>query len=82
MPPRKANIMNPYHTKESLSFKQFLNQCDHIVASKIGLGIYDLPDAQWRDYYDSGLCPSDAVWTADDEYWDSQLFNIWDSEQA
>lgn len=56
-----------------MTFEQFIKKCDAIVASHIGLGIDDLPDACWRDYYDDGLSPADAIEVADLDYWDGRL---------
>jgi hypothetical protein len=50
-------------------FKTWLAQCDKIVASKLGVGLHDMPDANWRDYYDDGLTPHDACDCAFEDQW-------------
>ena len=57
----------------TLTFDQWYKRCDMIVASVCGLGVDDLPDANWRDYYEDGMTPRDAVECADLDYWDEQL---------
>ena len=42
----------------------------------IGLGIHDLADATWRDYYDCGMTPRDAIECANDDAWDGELSEI------
>jgi hypothetical protein len=32
-----------------------------IATNKVGLGIHDLADACWRDYYEDGLHPLEAL---------------------
>ena len=38
-------------TPEKTSFDVWLRQCDKIVSGKIGVGLHDLADADWRGYY-------------------------------
>ena len=37
------------------NFKEWMNKCDSIVQSTLGLGLHDMPDANWRDYFDDGM---------------------------
>ena len=55
-------------------FMKWYEQCDKIVASYIGLGIDDLPDASWYDYYQDGLSPKEAIACANEDYWDGGLW--------
>ena len=57
-------------------YNKWYKQCDKIVASLIGLGIDDLEDASWRDYFDAGMSPRDAIECANDDYWDGELSDI------
>lgn len=59
-------------------FKTWLKECDKIVSSKIGIGIYDLPDAEWSSYFEDGLSPLDGVQCAYEDYWqiDFQFMGI------
>ena len=50
-------------------FKTWLRECDKIVSSQIGIGIYDLPDAEWSSYFEDGLSPLDGVQCAYEDYW-------------
>ena len=43
------------------TFQTWLRKCDAIVSGKVGLGLNDLPDANWRDYFEDGLSPKDAA---------------------
>ena len=58
----------------NLTFDQFTKACDKELAG-LGcpVGIDDMPDACWRDYYDDGMCVIDALQTANDDHWDNQL---------
>jgi len=56
-----------------MSFEEFYKECDKIVVNILGLGIDDLPDAQWMDYYHDEMSPADAVDTANIDFWDGQL---------
>ena len=66
---------------DKLSFKDWEKQCDILVAQRVGFGIYCLPDVLWRDMYDDGLEPIDAI---EDAYYDQwQDFippELWDGE--
>jgi len=55
------------------SFDEWYKECDKIVTGILGLGVDDLPDAQWMDYYHDDMSPFDAVDTANIDYWDGQL---------
>lgn len=58
----------------SLTFEQYMKACDKELAGLgFPLGIDDLPDANWRGYYDDGMCVIDALQTANDDHWDNQL---------
>tara|TARA_Y100000114_G_C11698500_1_gene297248 strand:- start:175 stop:399 length:225 start_codon:yes stop_codon:yes gene_type:complete len=59
-------------------YDTWLQECDKIVSSKIGLSLHDLPDANWGDYHSDGQTPSDAVQCAYDDYWqiDFQFMGI------
>ena len=51
------------------TFGEWMNKVNRIVVSAIGVGVNDLPDATWRDYYDDELSPQEAIEaTADDGY--------------
>jgi hypothetical protein len=51
------------------SFNSFYRECNRIIGNKIGVGIDDLPDARWRDYFDEGMSPHDAIECAYEDYW-------------
>lgn len=42
-------------------FKDWLMRVDLHAERALGLSIMDLPDALWRDWYDDGLSPRDAL---------------------
>ena len=43
------------------SFGEFERECNRVLTNMAGLGIHDLADATWRDYYESGMSPRDAL---------------------
>lgn len=55
------------------SFDKWLRECDNIVSSKLGLGLHDLPDATWRDYFEDGLAPRDATDCAFEDQWCDEI---------
>lgn len=56
-----------------MTFEQWYKACDGIVSRKLGVGVDDLPDACWRDYYDDGMSPSEAIECAAEDAWDDWL---------
>ena len=50
-------------------FSDWYKECDKIVTGILGLGVDDLPDAQWMDYYHDDMTPFEAVDTANIDYW-------------
>ena len=60
-----------------LTFDQWFKRCDGVTAKTFGLGVDDLPDAPWRDYYEDGLSPRDAVECASVDYWDIEDLEQW-----
>lgn len=52
------------------NFDKWLNQCNRVTMAKLhGISLHDMPDASWRDYYDSGLTPTEAFEAAMEDYW-------------
>lgn len=56
-----------------LAFEHWRAQCDLLVTHRYTVGIDDLPDACWRDYYEDGLRPVEAVDTAAEDVWHDDL---------
>ena len=52
-----------------MSFDAWYKECDGIVSRRLGLGVEDLPDATWRDYYEDGLTPDEAIECAKEAAW-------------
>lgn len=44
-----------------LSFKQWLAAVNRILLAKVGMGIGDLADCCYRDWYDDEVSPADAA---------------------
>ncbi len=42
-------------------FAAWMNKVDAIVGARLGLGVHDLPDVMWRDSFDAGDSPAEAV---------------------
>ena len=47
-------------------FAAFLLVADAACRRRLGVSIFDLEDACWRDFYDDGLSPSEALAAARD----------------
>ena len=57
-----------------MTFEEFQKECDlELQKAGLPLSIRDLADARWRDYYDDGMTPRDAIECANDETWDGEL---------
>ena len=54
-------------------YENWISEVDELVTKLTGLGVSDLPDATWYDYYDDGLSPREAIEMANEEWWDDQL---------
>ena len=52
-----------------ISFQEFERECNRVLTNIAGLGIHDLADATWRDYYDDGMTPRSAIECANDDFW-------------
>jgi len=60
------------------TFQTWLRKCDAVVLGKVGLGLHDLPDANWRDYFDDGLSPAAAADCAYEDQWcDEMTSYLW-----
>lgn len=44
-----------------MSFAEWMKAVDRACAARVGLSIHDLPDVCFRDLFDSGCDPSEAV---------------------
>ena len=51
-----------------MTFDEFMTACDAICTAKIGFGVDDMPDLTWRDFFDDGMSPQDAIDCAMDEW--------------
>ena len=66
---------------DKLDYEQFERECNRVLTNMAGLGIHDIEDATWRDYYNDGLPPKDAVNSAIEDSQDDDLKNfIWYGE--
>jgi|TARA_R110002096_G_scaffold345081_2_gene538600 hypothetical protein len=61
-----------------MEFSKWLSKCDTVVLSTLGLGLHDMPDANWRDYFDDGLSPKDAFDTAAEDHWQDEMAMLYD----
>jgi hypothetical protein len=62
-----------YVSCDTKTYEAFEKACDRKLQSIIGFGINDLADATWRDYYDAGMSPIDAIHCANDDAWDGEI---------
>jgi len=44
-----------------MDYKNWMRCVDALCRTKIGLSIHDLPDMPFRDWFDDGYTPKDAV---------------------
>lgn len=44
-----------------LPFRAWFAKVDAAVAAKVGIGVLDLPDYPYRDWYDDGVTPAAAA---------------------
>ena len=65
-----------YEEIENPTYEQFEKECNRQVTNMAGLGIHDLADASWRDYFDTGMPPRAAIECANDDFWDGELSDI------
>jgi len=60
------------------TFQTWLRKCDAVVLGKVGFRLHDLPDANWRDYFDDGLSPAAAADCAYEDQWcDEMTSYLW-----
>jgi hypothetical protein len=52
------------HAGEDRDFAAFLLVADALALRRKGISIFDLPDYCWRDVYDDGLTPAEALQAA------------------
>lgn len=55
------------------NYEEFETRCDILMSRISGLGIHDLADARWRDYFEEGLSPLAALRQANVDSWDSEM---------
>ena len=60
-------------------FTAWLGQVDVNMISTFGLAHDDLPDALWRDRFDDGLSPLDAIDAAVEDEWSDypEMGDLW-----
>jgi hypothetical protein len=46
---------------EDESFRKWLRECNALLTKRLGLGLFDLPDWAWRDAFEDGAKPKEAV---------------------
>lgn len=57
----------------AVTYTEFMNICNQLCVDLVGLGIYDLADAEWYTYYDEGMEPREALAYALYDYNDMSL---------
>lgn len=58
-----------------MSFDEWMNQVDEVLFKEIGMSHMDIPDQTYRDYFDDGMSPEDAVETIMEE---DEMFSLMD----
>jgi hypothetical protein len=56
-------------TNKEVSFIEWKKYVNLLCSSNFGCHEDDLPDASWRDYFDDGLTPKQAISFATIDYW-------------
>lgn len=54
-PPQVTNIGVP------LTYGAWMSECNRLMVARVGVGASDIEDWGWRDAYDDGIPPKDAV---------------------
>lgn len=61
-----------------MNYDEWMKEVDKIMISVFGLAHDDLPDVLWRDKFEDGLSPHDAIdCTMEDEWADEPMADIW-----
>tara|TARA_Y100000114_G_scaffold29013_1_gene24772 strand:- start:1292 stop:1522 length:231 start_codon:yes stop_codon:yes gene_type:complete len=50
-------------------FNSWVKECNSLLIKSIGVGIDDMPDAMWADYFEGENTPAQALELAFDESW-------------
>lgn len=61
-----------------IDFEQWLRDVDAVYGSILGMGMDDLGDAPWHDYWSDGMTPREAVATALTD-WQDMDYDLIDS---
>ena len=61
-------LIEKFDPEEAL-FLEWKNRVSILCSSNFGCHEDDLPDASWRDYYEDGLTPKQAISFAVMDYW-------------
>ena len=72
----KAHSLAESYCNGYIQYEEFEKECNRQLTNIAGLGIHDLADASWRDYFEAGMSPRDAIECANDDYWDGELSDI------
>ena len=62
-----------------MTYKNWISNVDRVMVSAFGLAHDDLPDALWRDRFDDGMQPEEAITAAVDDEWADmpEMGDIW-----
>ena len=53
--------MYEFYCGDNVGFQRFMRRVDRIITKAIGFGVFDIGDRLWRDSYDAGSTPLQAV---------------------
>ncbi len=48
------------YSGDDVAFYQWLRKVDKLIISKVGMGLMDLSDQPYRDWFDDGVSPYEA----------------------
>ena len=68
MTDKAVNELEEFDPQEAL-FLEWKTRINLLCLSHFGCNEDDLPDASWRDYFNDGLTPKQAVSFATIDYW-------------
>ena len=58
-----------------MEFDRWMREADQVLVGRIGVVSDDLPDAMWRDWFEDGFSPREAVECYFEEQgWDEEEF--------
>tara|TARA_R100001126_G_scaffold95990_1_gene67997 strand:- start:2034 stop:2312 length:279 start_codon:yes stop_codon:yes gene_type:complete len=63
-----------------VKFESWLKRCDALLKKEMGIGLDDMPDALWADYWEQDMSPLEALEEALETVWAEDMSDgVWDA---